>query len=150
VGIRFSEILKQTLLIGKIQITQLDEESGELNQASSCKIKRSAAAYDLLAEAERLEEYWTRDVERYSLRDLAAHFNHHLLRAAMERAGLSSLNGEIENTYRLLTDDDVSRGMRTQARNRLQKQGIDVEQLQSDFVSYGTVRRHLKRCLDVE
>jgi hypothetical protein len=33
---------------------------------------------------------------------------------------------------------------------RLQKQGIDVDQLQSDFVSYGTVRRHLKNCLGVE
>jgi hypothetical protein len=42
--------------------------------------------------------------------------------------------------------------MRTQARNRLQKQGIDVDinQLQADFVSYGTVRRHLKRCLNAE
>jgi hypothetical protein len=63
---------------------------------------------------------------------------------------MNLLDGEIENTYRLLTDDNVSRGMRTQARSRLQKQDIDVEQLQSNFVSYGTVRRHLKHCLGVE
>jgi hypothetical protein len=40
--------------------------------------------------------------------------------------------------------------MRTQARNRLQKHDINTEQLQSDFVSYGTVRRHLKACLGAE
>jgi hypothetical protein len=50
----------------------------------------------------------------------------------------------------LLTGEDVSQGVQTQARNRLQKQGIDVERLYSDFVSYGTVRRHLKHCLGVE
>lgn len=125
-------------------------ESRDTEQASSCKIDRTAAAYDLPGEAERLEEFWTRDDERYSLRDLAAYFNQQLLRAAMKRAGLNPLDGEVDNTYRLLTDEDVSQGMCMQARNRLQKQGIDVDQLQSDFVSYGTVRRHLKHCLGTE
>lgn len=109
-----------------------------------------AAAYDLPMEAERLEEYWTREENRYSLRELAARFNRQLLRAVMEQNGLNPLDGEVENTYRLLTDDDVSQGMQTQAHNRLQKQGIDVDQLVSDFVSYGTVRRHLKGCLGAE
>lgn len=125
-------------------------EPPEDGQAPSCKIDRVAAAYDISAEAKRLGEYWTREEERYSLRELAVYFNHQLLRAAMEREGLNPLDGEVENTYRLLTDEDVSQGMRTQARNRLQKQGVDVEQLQSDFVSYGTVNRHLKQCLGVE
>lgn len=40
--------------------------------------------------------------------------------------------------------------MRTQARDSPQKHDIDVDQLQSDFVSYGIVRRHLKRCLGTE
>jgi hypothetical protein len=40
--------------------------------------------------------------------------------------------------------------MRTQTRNRLQKHGIDIEQLESDFVSHQTVNRHLKRCLGAE
>jgi hypothetical protein len=126
------------------------DEFRDTDPAPSCKIDRTAAAYDLPMEAERLEEYWTRDDNRYSFRDLAVYFNHQLLRGAMERAGLNPLDGEVDNTYRLLTEDNVSQGMRTQARNRLQKQGIDVDQLQSDFVSYGTVRRHLKRCLGAE
>jgi hypothetical protein len=131
-------------------MSQSSGTSRETDQTSSCKIDRTAAAYGLSDEAERLGEYWTRDDDRYSLRELAVHFNHQLLRGAMEQAGLNPLDGEVENTYRLLTDEDVSQGMRTQARNRLQKHDIDVEQLQSDFVSYGTVRRHLKRCLDAE
>jgi hypothetical protein len=131
----------------------MNQSSGtprEADQTPSCKIDRMAADYDLATEAERLGEYWTRDDKRKSLRELAVHFNHQLLRAAMEQAGLNPLDGEVDNTYRLLTDDDVSQGMRTQARNRLQKQNIDIDQLQSDFVSYGTVRRHLKGCLGVE
>jgi hypothetical protein len=131
-------------------MSQSSSTSSENDQTPSCKIDRTAAEYDLSKEAERLGQYWTRNDERYSLRELAVHFNHQLLRAAMERAGLNLLDGEIENTYRLLTDDDVSQGMRTQARNRLQKHDIDVDQLQSDFVSYGTVRRHLKHCLGAE
>lgn len=111
--------------------------SSETDQTFSCKIDRMAADYDLSGEAERLGEYWTRDDERYSLRELAVHFNYRLLRAAMERAGLNPLDGEVENTYHLLTDEEVSQGMSTQAHNRLQKHDIDVDQLQSDFVSYG-------------
>jgi hypothetical protein len=129
---------------------QSSSTASEPNQTSSCKIDRTAAAYDLPEEAEQLAEYWTHDDERYSLRELAVHFNQLLVRAAMERAGLDPLDGEVENTYRLLTADDVSQGVRTQARNRLQKHGVDVDQLQSDFVSYGTVRRHLKGCLGAE
>jgi hypothetical protein len=131
-------------------MSQSSGTSSETDQTSSCKIDRIAADYDLSDEAERLTELWTRDDERYSLRDLAVHFNHQLLRVAMERAGLNPLDGEVENTYRLLTNEEVSQGMRTQARNRLEKHDIDVEQLQSDFISYGTVRRHLKGCLNAE
>jgi hypothetical protein len=145
-----SKTPKQTPLVEETQMNQSSGTSRETDQTPSCKIDRMATDYDLSREAERLGEYWTRADERKSLRELAVHFNHHLLRAAMEQAGLNPLDGEVENTYRLLTDEEVSQGMRTQARNRLQKQDIDVNQLQSDFVSYGTVRRHLKQCLGAE
>jgi hypothetical protein len=125
------------------------DESRNTEQAPSCKIDRTAAAYDLPLEAERLGEYWTREDDRYSLRELAVYFNYQLLRATMKQNGSNPLDGEVESTYRLLTDEDVSHGMRTQARNRLQKHDIDVEQLQADFISYQTGRCHLKNCLDV-
>jgi hypothetical protein len=61
-----------------------DIDLPEDGQTSSCKIDRTAAAYDRPMEAERLAEYWTRDEDRYSLRDLAVYFNYQLLRAVME------------------------------------------------------------------
>jgi hypothetical protein len=85
-----------------------------------------------------------------SLRSLARTFNLAVLRAATERRDVASLEGETENLYRLLTDDDVTSGTRTQARNRLRRHGIDVDRLESDFVSHQTVYNHLTNCLDVE
>ncbi|EMA41215.1 rod-determining factor RdfA [Halococcus hamelinensis] len=130
------------------------QQSSTASRAESdertCKIDRIAVEYDLGDIAEELGELWTREEERYSLRRLATHFNRRLLRAAMERNGMDVLEGEAENTYRLLTDDDVSVGTRTQARNRLRKQGVDIEAVESAFVSYQTVNRHLKGCLDAE
>jgi hypothetical protein len=40
--------------------------------------------------------------------------------------------------------------MRTQARNRLHREGVDVEHLTDAFVSHQTMYRHLRNCLDVE
>lgn len=85
-----------------------------------------------------------------SLRDLARFFNHRVLAAAMRDAGMDPLDGEVENTHRLLTDDDVGAGMRTQARNRLEREGIDVDSLADDFVSYASIDRHLTERLGVE
>ena len=100
--------------------------------------------------AENLQEYWTREDERYSLRGLADYVNQAVLRTAMEREGQNPLDGEVENTYRLLTDDEVSQGVRTQAHSRLDRGGVDVDAIEGDFVSYQTVNRHLKECLGVE
>lgn len=68
----------------------------------------------------------------------------------MTEAGMSSLDGEVENIYRLLTDDDVSSGMRTDARRRLDRNGVDVESLESDFVSYQAIRTYLKDVRNAE
>ena len=58
---------------------------------------------------------------------------------------MNSLEGEIENTYRLLTDDDVSTGTQTQAQRRLSRAGVDVSQLESDFVSRQAVHTYLTK-----
>jgi hypothetical protein len=78
-------------------MNQSSGTSHDTDRTPSCKIDRTATAYDLSGEAERLGEYWTREDDRYSLRELAVHFNHHLLRAAMEQAGLNPLDGEVDN-----------------------------------------------------
>jgi hypothetical protein len=47
-------------------------------------------------------------------------------------------------TYRNLTDEDVSTGVQTDTRSRLERNGIDVDALQSDFVTYQAIRSYLK------
>lgn len=85
-----------------------------------------------------------------SLRDLADQFNRAVLRSALDRVGSSPLDGEVANTYRLLTDDDMSEGTRIRARKRLEGDGVDHEQVERSFVSHPTMGGHLRECLGVE
>jgi hypothetical protein len=84
-----------------------------------------------------------------SLRDLAEKFNRAVLQRALERVGRTSLDGEVANTYRLLTDD-VSEGTRIRARKRLEGDGVDPDAVQRSFVSHPTMGSHLQECLGVE
>ena len=74
--------------------------------------------------------------------------NQRVLRVALEEAGIPFKDGEIENTYRLLTDDDVNSGTQVQTRNELDRDGVPIDRVESDFVSHQTVYNHLIDCLD--
>lgn len=115
-----------------------------------CKIGRTSRKYEIDDIDEELGRRWLADDDQMSLRELSAYFNESILRTAMDDAGMAPLEGEVSNLYYLLTDDSVTAGNRTQARNQLEKHGIDPDEVQSDFVSYQTVNRHLKRCLELE
>jgi|AntRauTorcE11897_2_1112592.scaffolds.fasta_scaffold28616_2 hypothetical protein len=124
---------------------------GLAQEQCSCKVGRTVEAFGL---SEVNDELAVRrsgragDVE--SLRDLADYFNRSVLLEAMVDAGMSPLEGEVENVYRLLTDDDVSEGMRVRTRNRLEREGVDLDAVESSFVSHPTMGNHLRDCLDVE
>lgn len=93
-----------------------------------------------------LERHWTAEgQERMSLRELADLFNQRVLRAAMEDAGMQVLDGEAENLYELLAGDEVSVGSRVQAERRLEREGIDIQSLTSDFVSHQAVHTYLTK-----
>lgn len=125
-----------------------DEDDGP---TCDCKVGRSIAAYDLAGLGDELAARWTgEDGERESLRSLADLFNQRVLGAAMADAGVQVLDGELENTYRLLTGDDVSAGTATRARMRLERDGVDVDEVTSAFVSHQTIHGHLRDCLGVE
>lgn len=110
----------------------------------SSKVARLLSEYGLEGLGEELEDRWTGDgVERTSLRDLADYFNKRLLEQALIDAGMSALDSDVSTTYRDLTDDDVSTGVRTDTRTRLDSNGIDVAGLESDFVSYQAIRSYL-------
>lgn len=85
-----------------------------------------------------------------SLRDLVDYFNREVLREAIRDAGGTPLDGEVQNMYRLLTDDDVSNGARLRVRKRLERGGVDLDAVEGSFVSHPTMGRHLEDCLDVE
>lgn len=120
----------------------------DTDHGCSCKLGRTAERYGLTGLAGRLDSEWLDGGT--SLRGLAERFNARVVRAAMEETEAPPLEGEAENVHRLLTDDDVSSGMRTQARRRLAQRGVAVDELESSLVSYQTVNRHLKRCLGAE
>lgn len=108
------------------------------------KVARLLEEYDLGGLDEELERLWTAEEDRRSLRDLADYFNQRLLERKLAEANVQLLDGEIENIYRLLTEDEVSRAERTRARRRLEREGIDVEALDADFVTYQAIRTYLK------
>lgn len=124
----------------------MNDCSDDADSRPSSKVARLIEEYELGDSfGERLERRWTGKAgERTSLRDLADLFNHRLLEVAMERTGMSTVDGEVDNLYRLLTADDVSSGMRTEARARLERDGVDIEQLERDFVTYQAIRSYLK------
>lgn len=121
--------------------------SGSENSATSgrrIKVVRLLDEYDLQGLGARLEQLWTATGnDRMSLRDLAELFNIELLRAALADVDTQPLDGEIENTYRLLTDDAVTEADRTRTVRQLEREGVDVEQLERDFVTYQAIRTYL-------
>lgn len=115
------------------------------------KVKRLLEKYDLAGLGAELEARWTGATgDRSSLRDLAEYVNQQILRTTMENAGMEVLDGEVANTYRLLTDEDVSSGVRTQTERQLERHDIDVDALRADFVSYQAVRTYLKKHRNAE
>jgi hypothetical protein len=114
------------------------------------KVARLLRAYELESLGEELEHLWTRSEDRWSLRELADHFNRELLRAAVRDAGMTELDGEAANYYRLLTDDDVNPGDQVEASRWLERAGVDVERLRGEFVSYQAVRTYLKNYRNAE
>lgn len=114
------------------------------------KVRRLIDEYDLQGIGAELEESWTADEERKSLRELADYLNHQLLESTLDSAGIQYLDGEIKNTYRLLTDDDISSADRTRVRRHLERDGVDVDTLKKDFVTYQAIRTYLKDCRGAE
>jgi len=111
----------------------------------SNKVARLIDAYDLDGLGAELEARWTApDEDRLSLRDLADLFNRRLLEAALDEADVPVLEYDVDSLYHDLTAEDVSAGVATDARNRLDRYGVDVDQLEGEFVSYQAIRSYLK------
>lgn len=115
------------------------------------KVERVIDSYGLDGLGAELEQRWLGEgYEQQSLRALADQFNRRVLESALNQANVVTLEGELSNTYELLTGDDVTEGARTQARNRLEREGVDVERVLNDFVSHYAIHTYLREHRGVE
>lgn len=112
-----------------------------------CKVGVAIDEYGLDGMDEELIERWT-GPDGESVRTLTDAFNRRILAAGLADAGVDSLEPEVETTYRLLQDEDVSSGMRVTKRRQLERASVDVDRITSHFVSHQTLYRHLRTCLD--
>ncbi|MDS0474856.1 rod-determining factor RdfA [Natrinema sp. 1APR25-10V2] len=113
------------------------------------KVERVIDEYGLEEWGDRLEAEWTGDgTDRTSLRDLATQFNQAVLRAAVRDAGESVLDTDIESLYRTLADDDVSRSDAVRKRRELERSGVDIDAVRSDFVTHQTIYTYLTNVRD--
>ncbi|WP_411965901.1 rod-determining factor RdfA [Haloferax sp. YSMS24] len=107
------------------------------------KVERVIEEYGLDGFGDTMARRWTAPEDSKSLRELADLMNQEVLDSAFREADVDVLEGEVENMYTLLTDDDTTEGMRVQAKTTLESKNIDVDQLLSDFVSHQAVYTYL-------
>jgi hypothetical protein len=124
-----------------------EETRGETSQCN-CKVSKSAQKYGKLELAEEIGRRWAEDNK--SVRTLADEFNQTLLKSALNQAGADLLKGEVANLYKLLQSEGTGEDQQIKAKARLDNRGIEPNTLLADFVSYQTIYRHLRRCLDLE
>lgn len=118
--------------------------SNDSGRGRPSKVTRLLEEHDLQDLGAELEQLWTAEEDRRSLRELAKYFNKQLLEQELEKANVQTLDGEVNTIYRLLTDEEVSSADRTRIQRRLKRDGVDVDALQDNFVTYQAIRTYLK------
>lgn len=114
------------------------------------KVARVIEAYGLDELGAELERRWLGEGDQQmSLRDLADYFNERVLEAAIEDSDLSPIDTDTETLYEQLTDEDVSAGTRTRVERRLDRNGVDVEAVKSDFVTHQSMHTYLRKYREV-
>lgn len=129
----------------------MTEEGERVPNERRSKVGRLVAEHELDDLPAELEARWTAPrEERSSLRDLAEYVNHRILEAVLRDAGRDPLPDDVEAIYRALTNDDASAAERTRRRRSLERDGIDVDALESDFVSHQAVHTYLTKYREAE
>lgn len=114
------------------------------------KVSRLIEQDGLEGTGDYLVERWTAEGRgRMGLRALAREFNRRLLEARLAAADVNPVEGTAESYYEALADEEASSGVRTQVRRRLERAGLDVGALESDFVSRQAVHTYLTSTRDV-
>ena len=106
------------------------------------KVARVIETYELDGMGANLETAWTgKEGKRTSLRDLADEFNEAVLEAAFRETSVSMLNVDLQSIYKSLQSDSGSEANR--ARRRLEREGIDIDELTSNFVTHQAIHTYL-------
>ncbi|MUW15450.1 hypothetical protein GJ633_12995 [Halorubrum sp. CBA1125] len=106
------------------------------------KVARVIEEYELEGMGAQLEAAWTGESgERTSLRDLADEFNEAVLEAALRETGAAPLDFEVSGTYEAFKHGSGPDA--TRARRRLEREGVDVDDLASDFVTHQAIHTYL-------
>lgn len=109
-----------------------------------CKIGRNAEKYGLSIDVRR----WRED-EELSLRDLAQRVNVRITAAVLDSVD-GGIVGDPASVYAVLADPDVAADRRVTVQDQLAGQDVDPGELDADFVSYQSVRHHLRNCVGVD
>ncbi len=133
------------LFTDRLHLLPMADDSG----GRTPKVARVAERYGLEDLPERLEARWTAP-DGDSLRELAEVFDREVLAAALDDADAAPIDHDVETVYRRLVDDEVSEGVRTRTRRRLEREGLDVAAVLEDFVSHQAVHSYLRDHRGVE
>jgi hypothetical protein len=115
------------------------------------KVARILQSNEMEGFGDYLVERWTAEDadERLSLRALAREFNVRLLRSRLVETGGQPVRGEAETFYESLRGDSASRGEQTQTRRTLEQRGVDVDRLETEFVSRQAIHTYLTKARNV-
>ncbi|WP_135662704.1 rod-determining factor RdfA [Halorhabdus rudnickae] len=111
-----------------------------------CKIARVADDYNISEIDAKLIK---RREQGDSLRDLATYLNKQILSESLN-TGTREVVGDADSIYKVLRGNDVSRSRQVELRSKLDRNGIDIEAVERDFVSHQTVRNHLHDCKAID
>lgn len=118
---------------------------------SQTKVAKLITKYELEGTGDEFERMWTTSGDdRRSLRELAEIFNKRILRSAIKDAETTPLSTDVDDIYLRLQGEKGTSADRTRIQRRLEREEIDVETLQSDFVTYQAIRSFLKEERDAE
>lgn len=108
------------------------------------KVPKLLEEYELEGYGATLCELWTRETNRYSVRELEVKFNGWVIQAAIEAAGGEIDARTAEDYYQNLSSDETEGSKKRRIRDRLSESGVDVESLENDFVSYHGIYTYLR------
>lgn len=117
---------------------------GDNSRSTRPKIERVIDDYGLDGLADELERRWVGEGENtQSTRELAAYFNERVLAAAIDESDVALVTEDVRDIYEALTEESADHDS-TLIESRLRRGGVDVSDVQGDFVSHQTIHRYLK------